>query len=256
MTHRRCLTEKAGTRSLSVARAVPTRGVCSWSAYVRVCSFAALPALLGLAGVTAPLAAADPPVMRELRIQQVGDVTYFHVQFATPKRMTPGSGAAGAARQSGQPRLPAHRRRRNQAVPPGTPPVREPKSATAPGEQAPAAARQPVPVDGIEFTGRLHGKGEVKFVLLYTTERRTPRLGRFQPTMLRGQPRPHWVETPVVLDFSKAEKTALPAEAKARRAARKRKPRRNNPRNGRFATISKVCGLSHRSTSSAVCKTR
>jgi len=36
---------------------------------------------------------AAPPQVRELRIQQVGDATYFHVQFATPQQMTPGGEA-------------------------------------------------------------------------------------------------------------------------------------------------------------------
>ena len=47
------------------------------------------------------------------------------------------------------------------------------KSTPLPAASRRPLPRQPVPVDGIEFTGRLQGKGEVKFVLLYT-----PRAGR------------------------------------------------------------------------------
>ncbi|HWG46649.1 MAG TPA: hypothetical protein VN688_28060 [Gemmataceae bacterium] len=189
-----------------------------------------LPAFLGLAGAAAPLAAAEPPAMRELRIQQVGDVTYFHVQFATPKRMTPG-GEVRLVPQDNEASHVCQRRadERGLAGPRGAPPVREARPESAPREQPPAAPRQPVPVDGIEFTGRLHGKGEVQFVLLYPTENRTPRLGRFRPAILRGQPRINWAETSVVLDFDKAKKIALPAAAKERRAAREDKAAKNQP---------------------------
>src|SRR6185312_5238194 len=147
-----------------------------------------------------------------------------HVQFATPRRMTPGSEARLVPQDSEASHVCQRRpEERGQGGPPRAVPVREAKTDTPPAEQPPAAPRQPVPVDGIEFSGRLHGKGEVKLVLLYTTEGRPSRLGRFQPSILRGQPRVNWVEAPVVLDFSKAKKIALPAEAKERRAAREGK---------------------------------
>jgi hypothetical protein len=177
-----------------------------------------LPAFLALGLSSASLQAATPPAVRELRIQQVGDTTYFHVQFATPREMTPGS----EIRLVPQDEKASHvcRRVANQrdmAGPPGFPqpmetrPV-EKKGEVHPGARPPAAPRQPVPVDGIEFTGRLHGKGEVPFVLLYTAERRTPRLGRLGAALLRGQPRVDWIEAPVALDFGKARKVAPPAE--------------------------------------------
>jgi hypothetical protein len=45
------------------------------------------PLLLTICILPAP--AADPVAVRELRIQKVGDVTYFHVRFAEPRRMPP-----------------------------------------------------------------------------------------------------------------------------------------------------------------------
>lgn len=178
----------------------------------------ALPALLGL--MHARLNAAPPPAVRGLRVQKVGDVTYFHVQFATPQRMTP-DGEARLVPQDGQ----ASHVCRRMARPPGGPPPGAPIRPDArPGVQPPPASRQPVPVDGIEFTGRVQGEGEGKFLLLYTTERRNPLLDRFGVPTVRRQPRPSWSEANVVLDFSKAVKVALPTEAKDRRAAREAKP--------------------------------
>ncbi len=111
------------------------------------------------------------------------------------------------------------------ASPRGVQPI-ETKSDTPPGRQPSPAPRRPVPVDGLEFTGRLNGKGEIPFVLLYTMENPLPRLGLFRSQILRGRQRLNWVETPVVLDFRKAEKVALPAEARERadRSGLRRKP--------------------------------
>jgi hypothetical protein len=187
-----------------------------------------LPALLGLGGFTAPSGAAAPPAVRELRMQQVGDVAYFHVRFATPQHRTAGS-AARLVPQNGQASHVCLRVAdpRGHDMPPGGKgdvsgpggPPREFKKAEPPRDRPPSAApRRPVPVDGIEFSGRLHGKGEAKFVLMYSTEQQTPRFAPFRDLLPRGQPRPSWVEADVVLDFRKAEKIALPAEAKERRA--------------------------------------
>ncbi len=164
---------------------------------------------------SASLQAAAPPAVRELRIQQVGDSTYFHVQFATPPQMTPG----GEARLVPQDKEARHVCRRvadprGMGGPPQGMPMRpfDKKSVDRPGGQPPAAPRQPVPVDGLEFMGRLHGKGEMNFVLLYPVERRMPRLGIFRSPLLRGQPGVDWVEAPIALDFGKARKVAPPAE--------------------------------------------
>jgi hypothetical protein len=71
---------------------------------------------------------------------------------------------------------------------------------------------------GLEFVGRLHGAGAARFVLLYSTEGRPSRLDRFRPLALRRQPRARWAEADVTLDFAKADKVEVPAEAKERRA--------------------------------------
>jgi hypothetical protein len=183
-------------------------------------------ALLGVLLSTVPLRPAAPAV-QILRVQQAGDITYFHVRFAVPKGMAPGSTvrlvpqdkqashvcqrAAGVRVPNWTPKTPPS---------PGMPPKESfPGKAISTPKGAPPlqAPRQPVPVDGIEFMGRLHGKGEVKFVLIYSRERQPTRLGRFIPPSPRGQRPPQWVEMPVTLDFDKAEQVALPAEAKERR---------------------------------------
>src|SRR5262245_38262565 len=55
------------------------------------------PLLLTICVLPAP--AADPLLVTELRIQKVGDVTYFHVRLAPPSRMPP----ADSPRSEGQP---------------------------------------------------------------------------------------------------------------------------------------------------------
>jgi hypothetical protein len=169
---------------------------------------------LGAVFSTGTLRAAAPEV-RGLRVQQVGDTTYFHVQFATPKGMT----AASAARLVPQDNQASHvyqrvADERSLIDRPGAVPAR-PGRAEATSQQAP---RQPVPVEGMEFTGRLHGKGEVNFLLIYNSERQPSRLERFRMPQRLARSSSHWVELPVVLDLDKAENVALPAEAKERRA--------------------------------------
>jgi hypothetical protein len=183
-----------------------------------------LPAFLGL--MHAPLCAAPPPAVRDLRVQKVGDITFFHVQFATPQRMTP-DGEARLVPQDGQASHVCRRMADQRGAPmgPGGPPPGTPIGRDArPGAQPRPAPRQPVPVEGVEFTGRVQSEGEAKFLLLYTTERRTPLLDRFGVPTVRRQPRPNWSEATVVLDFGKAVKVDVTAEAKQRRAAREAKP--------------------------------
>jgi hypothetical protein len=157
----------------------------------------ATPALVGL-GLSGPLPAAAPPAVRGLRVQPVGDVTYFHVVFDTPARMLPDD----EARLVPQGAQASHVCRR---VPPGVRPDGRP-------------ARPPAATQGVEFVGRLHGTGEARFVLLYSTEGRPSPLNRIRPPAQRRQPRARWAEADVVLDFAKADKVETPAEAKERRA--------------------------------------
>jgi hypothetical protein len=195
----------------------------------------ALPAFLVLGSSAAPLRAADAPAVRALRMQQVGDITYFHVQFAMPKQMTPMPGqGARLVPQDGQASHVCRRvaDERGQGPRPGTMPgeILERKSDAPPSGRPAPTTRRPVPVDGLEFTGRLRGQGEVKFVLFWTVENRgMPLFNRFRSPRVRSQPRVDWVEAPVVLDFRKAEKVALPTEAKERRAAPETKTAKKPP---------------------------
>jgi hypothetical protein len=70
----------------------------------------------------------------------------------------------------------------------------------------------------VEFVGRLNGAGAARFVLLYSTEGQPSRLDRFRPMALRRQPRARWAEAEVTLDFAKADRVDVPAEARERRA--------------------------------------
>src|SRR5579859_3252622 len=90
-----------------------------------------LPAFLGL--MHAPLGAAPPPAVRELRVQKVGDITYFHVQLATPQRMTP-DGEARLVPQDGQATHVCRRMadQRGMARPPAGPPPGAPIGRGAP----------------------------------------------------------------------------------------------------------------------------
>jgi hypothetical protein len=173
-----------------------------------------MPAVLGLGLSPSSGRSATPPPVRELRRQQVGDVTYFHVRFDTPKRMLP-DGQASLVPQDDQARNVYQRRPENGrgGAMPGGP------SGLPPGLVESQPPRIPVGVDGLEFVGQLRGKGEVQFLLIYPTESRVPRVGRFQHA-----PRTHWSEAAVTLDFSKAQKVALPAEARERRNPPREKP--------------------------------
>lgn len=162
------------------------------------------------------------PEVRSLRVQQAGDITYFHVRLAMPKGMTPGS----AARLVPQDKQASHVCQRIAANSgfmdrPGMPPPVMPPKGEFPGKMSgvpkgarpPQAPRPPVAVEGVEFTGRLHGKGEAKFLLIYSRERQRSRLDRFGLAKSGGQRPAQWVEMPITLDFDTAEKIALPAEA-------------------------------------------
>jgi hypothetical protein len=177
--------------------------------------------------LSAPFLPAAAPEVRDLRVQRVGDKTYFHVRFATPKGMA----IDGEARLVPQDKQAGHVYRRvddRQALMAPLPPnaiEEEPAveaKGTIPGAQPPQTPRRPAPVEGLEFMGRLQGKGETPFVLVYNAEPRPSRFDRLG--LMRGRPRARWVEVPVTLDFDKAKTITLPAEAKERRDAMGAKP--------------------------------
>jgi len=159
-----------------------------------------------------PLPAADAPKLRELRTQKVGDATYFHVGFDAPEGLDVpriqflwGSPDREQRNLIRQPQL-VPQDDKTQAVYPrlelpqdgraGL--VVEPREG---GVQA-APPRAPVQIVGLEFVGKLNGKGKANFLLLYPTAELDDK------APLRSVRRRGWVEAPVELDFDAAKKIA------------------------------------------------
>jgi hypothetical protein len=180
------------------------------------CRLAAL-ALLGL--LPAASHAAAPPKVALLRVQQVGDVTYFHVRLEPPHGLTT-DGEPRLISQDDKARLVCARlgANREERMPGGPPPI-----VTAPTARAePGVPRGPVPVVGLEFVGVTESP-EATFMLVYPVEGKATRLDRFRPRNMPARPRTHWEQTVLSLDFARAEKVKVPAEA-VQRNARKGKP--------------------------------
>lgn len=172
-----------------------------------------------------PLHAAAPPAVRDLRVQQVAGTTYFHVRFETPRNMVQEAPRGGRwsgwgweqvepdleprlVPQDGQARAVCWRAMNVNPAQPVRPDAR-------PGAEQP---RPPATVEGLEFVGKLQGKGEGKFLLVYPTETMRPQLfGRLRP----GTRRTTWAEVAVSLDFAKAQEVAVPDAAKQRKNPRK-----------------------------------
>jgi hypothetical protein len=189
-----------------------------------------------------PTHAADPSGVQELRIQKVGDLTYFHVRLEMPKEILQGADgfnrgwfaeptpslAPRLIAPDGQVRLVCQRTDRNQPNRFGRPadgafeplPIDKlPPPKDGPKKDGPQP-RAEVPVQGLEFVGRTEAKGQVKMKLVYPVEgKRVPLVGRLS----RTPPPPVWKEMEVVLDFGKAKVIAIPAEAAERKE--KREPR-------------------------------
>lgn len=151
-----------------------------------------------------PLAAADPPGVRELRTQQVGDTTYFHVRFDAPPKL----------RLPQVEQTPASDLQRwKLALLPRLVPQDGHARAVYPRVLIPAyrptvgfdgTARDAVPVEGLEFVGQVRTPGKARFLLIYPTL-----------DMARGftdPAREGWVEMPVELDFAAAVRPAAPSE--------------------------------------------
>ncbi len=199
----------------------------------RTTLFCLLP-LGGLLLVAQPARVATPAPVQELRTQKVGEVTYFHVRLEMPKDMVqdverPGRGFVPSTGPSLAPRLvgpadqvrvvcqridPNARAGGPGGVPPAPPaPVPGKEKELDKGKGVPQP-RTPVEVQGLEFVGRVEAKGEVKMKLVYPVAGRRPRLiGR----LVRTPPAPVWKEAEVLLDFGKARKVAIPAEAARRK---------------------------------------
>jgi hypothetical protein len=171
--------------------------------------------LLLLAGVLcADTASAQSTKPRLLRVQPVGDTTYFHVRFDVPGDMLSHVIKAGPY---------AEAERRRLALTPALVPQDDQASAVY---QRLGLAHfrpdvrfyEPAPgprVEGLEFTGKLNGKGKAKFRLLYPTTSREKAPAGIQDkelaTLLRAM---KWREIPVELDFAKAEKLPAPVREK------------------------------------------
>ncbi len=204
---------------------------------------AALPLLAvgGLVGLAQPV---GPSAVKEVRIQKVGDFTYFHVRLDLPRDMLLDSnrfdrGLLFVASPSLAPRLVApdgqvrlvcqrfDRDPRNRVFDGGRPPdvvqpepIPGPRDKERPREKGGADQRpirrldRPIPVEGLEFVGRTDARGEVKLKLLYPVEgKRLPGIGQLS----RTPPPATWKEMEVTLDFSKARQVPIPEEAKERR---------------------------------------
>jgi hypothetical protein len=172
------------------------------------------PVVLGLLAPSVGRAAA-PPAVRQLRTQQVGDVTYFHVRLDAPHRLT----------TDGQPRLiPQDARSRLVVARVGSAGPERPGFAPppveirpAPGGQPPEGPRGPVPVVGLEFVGVAVGNDEAAFILQYPTEGRHLGLDRLRPRNMPVRPHTHWTAAALTLNFAKADRVKVPAEAEKRR---------------------------------------
>jgi hypothetical protein len=160
------------------------------------------------------LPAADAPQIRELRGQRVNDVTYFHVRFDAPDEMY-------------VPRIEqwqwSERQRRLLA--------RIPQLVSQDGKAhavytrvalpdylprvgfSSEPVREPVPVKGLEFVGKVQGDGWAKFLLQYSTDKSEPRPPKIGDT----QPPDGWSQVALELNFANAQAVPFPADLGKRR---------------------------------------
>lgn len=161
---------------------------------------------------------AEAPRVRELRVQKAGDTTYFHVRFDPPADYQP-------PRLTDEMRWWDFRRpdltRLPQLVPQdgrtGAVYFRLDLSNWQPG----AGRKDPV-ANGLEFVGKVEGKGEAKLLLLYPArtskkaKAETPKKenggGSDLVALLRE--RGAWGEAEVTLDLARAPTIKLPVEWK------------------------------------------
>lgn len=164
-----------------------------------------------------PVRAAEPaaPPVEELRVQRVGDVTFFHVIFKLAfdvdamaiedqPRLVPQDGKARAI-------YPLSDLRRGWVV-------RRSWPLTSVG--APAVAPRDNPSKRLEFLGQLQGQGELKFRLVYPEFITKEVQDADRPGEKRTTTRTEWRESDVVLDFGKASVVKMPADARKQRVDR------------------------------------
>ncbi len=158
---------------------------------------------------TAVVRADDPPKVRELRTQRIGDTTYFHVRFERPANMAWPALAAGPYSEG---------ERRKLAQLPRLVPRDGRTSAVYPRFEAPhlwpKVQFQELPpspaIEGLEFVGKVQGKKKARFLLLYPTREKAspPDAVKHDQELAELLRPPRWVETSVKLDFAAARPAA------------------------------------------------
>jgi hypothetical protein len=168
--------------------------------------------------------AADAPRVRELRVQHVGDKTYFQVRLEEPSDLTtiqaPGWNPTRTADFARGPRLvpqddATHAVYRRVDVPNG------PQNQFAPPPPPGQAPNNPpvitLPgVQGLEFLGQVSRKGESQFLLLYAKRVEKTARGDKGAEHAKSPAPPVWAQVPLTLNFASAKEVAVPAEAKKR----------------------------------------
>ncbi|HEX5272890.1 MAG TPA: hypothetical protein VFW33_20475, partial [Gemmataceae bacterium] len=151
-----------------------------------------LPAVL-LAVAAGAARAADAPPVTALKVQKVGDVTYFRVSFEPPEGLDL-SDAAAREGSPGQVRMPG---RLPRLVPQDGGAAAVYLDMTLPARGGPAS---------VDFTGKVTGRDPARLLLMYPT--RPPRGDRpadAGPAWAAALRERAWAEVPVTLDFGKAE---------------------------------------------------
>ncbi len=160
---------------------------------------------------------AAAPRLRSLVTQQVGGATYFLARFEKPAdckvpTIEQWKGSEFQRRLLG--RLPqlVPQDGRARAV---YPRVLIPNFLPSVGFDA---DRKPVPVEGLEFIGKLREPGKIRFLLLYSTDATSPQPPQVAGSKAGGDHGPTWAEVAVELDFATADR--LPEKAGKRQADR------------------------------------
>ena len=146
----------------------------------------------------------EPPAIQLLRLQQVGDTTYFRVRLAVPDDMQVPEILPGPYGEW---------ERRRLALSPRLVPQDDKASAVYQRLDLPHfqptvefQQRNRVPVKGLEFVGKLPQTGKARFLLLYPTAEKDKALAGIKDKELAQLLRPvRWAEVPVELDFKSAK---------------------------------------------------
>src|SRR5260370_14815834 len=145
----------------------------------------------------------EAPKIQLLRLQQVGDSTYFHVRFDVPDDLQ---------KQEILPGPYGEWDRRRLALTPRLVPQDQKTAAVYQRLELPHfrpavefQEKENQPVKGLEFVGKLPGTGKARFLLLYPTDvKEKPPAGIKNKELAELLRTPGWVEAPVELDFAKA----------------------------------------------------